>query len=85
MAATKSKTRCVVVKLESYEGEDTYLRCGNDRQSHLYAIVAVDPDGTAEIVDSSYRTIVEALEAWPEAAPADKKRRRQSRSKHESV
>jgi hypothetical protein len=77
MAATESKTRCVVVKLKSYEGEDTYLRCGNDRQNHLYAIVAVDPDGTAEIVDSSYRTRGEALEAWPEAAPAEAKRRRQ--------
>lgn len=74
MAATKSKTRCVVIKIESYEGEDTYLYCGNDRQSHLYAIVAVGPDGTAEIVDSGYRTFAEALKAWPEAAPAEMKR-----------
>ncbi len=62
-------TRCVVVKIESYEGDDTFLRCGNERQDHLYAVVAVDADGTAEVVDSSYRTIGEALQAWPEAAP----------------
>jgi hypothetical protein len=59
----------VVVKIESYEGEDTFVRCGNSVQTHIYAIVAVDRDGTAEIVDSSYRTMQEALQAWPEAAP----------------
>ena len=69
MSATKSKTRLVIIKIESYEGEDTFLRCGDNQQSHLYAVVAVDRDGTAEIVDSSYRTMNEALEAWPQAAP----------------
>lgn len=70
MAARHSKTRCVVVRIESYEGEDTSLRCGSDQQNYLYAVVAVDPDGTAEIVDSSYTTLAEAIEAWPNAAPA---------------
>ena len=69
MAATRSKTRLSVIKIESYDGDDTFLRCGNDHQDYLYAVVAVDSNGIAEIVDSSYRTIGEALEAWPEAAP----------------
>ena len=69
MATVRSKTRCVIVKIESYEGEDTFLRCGDERQNHLFAVVAIDADGTAEIVDSSYRTMGEALQAWPEAAP----------------
>jgi hypothetical protein len=41
----------------------------DDVQDHLFAIVAINPDGTAEIIDSSYRTMSEALDAWPEAAP----------------
>ena len=70
MAKRKRSDRVVVVRIESYEGEDTFLRCGDERQSHLFAIVAVGTDGTAEIVDSSYRTMDEAVRAWPEAAPS---------------
>jgi hypothetical protein len=69
MPTARTKTRLAIVKVESYEGEDTFLRCGDERQNYLYAVVAIDPDGTAEIVDSSYRTIREALQAWPEATP----------------
>ena len=69
MQTHTTTTRHVVVKIESYEGKDTFLSCGDDQQDHLFAIVAVDPDGTAEIVDSSYRTMTEAIKAWPEAAP----------------
>jgi len=61
------KPHIAVVKLESYEGEDTFVRCGDDRQDYLYMIVQIDPDGSAEIMDSSYRSIAEALESWPEA------------------
>jgi hypothetical protein len=67
MATQHEKPRYVVLKLESYEGDDTFLRCGNDSQDYLYAVVAVESDGTAEVVDSSYRTAAEALAAWPEA------------------
>ena len=74
VATKQSPTRHVVLKIESYEGEDTFLRCGNERQDYLYAIVAVDADGSAEIVDSSYRSIAEALEAWPEAATSSRPR-----------
>ena len=63
------KTRTAVVKLESYEGEDTFVRCGDDSQDYLFAIVRIDPDGSAEIMDSGYRTIDEALASWPEARP----------------
>jgi len=38
-------------------------------RSICFAIIAVDDEGAAEIVDSSYRTAEEAFEAWPEAAP----------------
>jgi len=57
-----------IVKLESYEGEDTFLRCGNGEQDFLFAI-ALLVDGHLEIVDNGYRTQKEALEAWPEASP----------------
>jgi hypothetical protein len=57
-----------VVKLESYEGEDTFLRCGNEGQDFLFAI-ALLVDGYLEIIDNGYRTQIEALEAWPEASP----------------
>jgi hypothetical protein len=67
MASQKART--AVVKLESYEGEDTFVRCGDDQQDYLFAIVRVDPDGSAEIMDSSYRTLEEALASWPEARP----------------
>ena len=58
-----------IVKLESYEGVDTFLRCGGAGQDYLYCVVGVDPDGQAEIVDNGYRSIEEALGAWPEIGP----------------
>lgn len=64
-----SVTRLVVLKLESFEGKDTFLRCGDDTRDYLFTIVAVDPDGSAEVIDSGYRTFAEAVEAWPEARP----------------
>jgi hypothetical protein len=74
MNTPKSEVRHVVLKIESYEGQDTYLRCGDDQQDFLYAVIAVNPDGTAEVVDSSYRTLAEAFETWPEAKPWNGKR-----------
>lgn len=69
MATPNTPQRVFVIKIESYEGEDTFLRCGDDQQDYLYAIIAIGDDGTAEFVDSSYRSLGEALEAWPEAKP----------------
>lgn len=65
----RSATRLAVLKLESFEGSDTFLRCGDEKRDYLFVIVAVDSDGTAEVVDSGYRTFAEAIEAWPEARP----------------
>jgi len=56
-----------VLRIDSYEGEDTFVRCGNEQQDHLFCIVSVGNDDTIEIVDSSYRSMSEALEAWPNA------------------
>jgi hypothetical protein len=50
------KPQFVVVKLESFEASDTFLRCGDDTRDYLFTIVAIEPDGSAEIVDSGYRT-----------------------------
>ena len=66
---SSQKTQHVIVKLESFEGRDTFLHCGDDTRDYLYTIVAVDEDGTADVVDSGYRTFAEAVEAWPEARP----------------
>jgi len=57
-----------VLRIESYEGRDTFLRCGDEGQDFLFAI-AVLADGYLTIVDIGYRTQKEDLEAWPEASP----------------
>ncbi|MBX3403998.1 MAG: hypothetical protein KF699_11370 [Phycisphaeraceae bacterium] len=59
-----------IVRIESFDGRDTFLHCGNGEQDHLFAVVGVDADGRAEIVDSAYRSYEEAAAAWPEAARA---------------
>jgi hypothetical protein len=70
--------RKFIVKLESFEGRDTYVRCGDDRQDFLYCIISVGDDGSAEIVDNSYRSFGEAATAWPDAANAKRKPTRQT-------
>jgi len=65
----RSEARYVIVKLESFEGRDAFVRCGDDTHDYLFMIVGVYPDGTAEVVDSAYRTFAEAVEVWPEARP----------------
>jgi hypothetical protein len=64
-----SKPTYAIVKLESYEGDSTFIRCGDDQQDYMFLIVHVDPDGSADILDCGYRAYQEAAEAWPEAAP----------------
>jgi hypothetical protein len=61
--------RHVIIKIESFEGQDTYLRCGNDDQDFLFAVVTIDDAGDAEIVDSGYRSYEEAVAGWPDTAP----------------
>jgi hypothetical protein len=55
-----------IVKIESYDGEDTFIHCGNDTQDYLYCVAAAGDSGL-EIVDNGYRTVEEAADAWPEA------------------
>ncbi len=57
-----------ILKLESFEGSDTFVRCGDDDQDFLYCIVATDNRGNAEIIDSGYRSFEEAALAWPDAS-----------------
>jgi len=59
--------RKVIVKLESFEGRDTFLHCGDDHQNFLFCIVGINNDGTAEVLDSAYRSYEEAAAGWPEA------------------
>lgn len=59
-------TQHFVVKIESYDGCDTYIHCGSDDQDYLFAVVAVDEAGSAEVVDSGYRSRDEAIRAWPQ-------------------
>lgn len=59
--------RRFIVRIDSFEGHDTYVRCGDDQQNHLFCIISVDDHGEAEIVDNGYRSFSEAAEAWPDA------------------
>jgi hypothetical protein len=68
MGSNQNETRLAIVRIESFDGDDTFLKCGNGIQDHLFAVVAFDADGTAEIVDQGYRSYAEALTAWPEAS-----------------
>ena len=65
--------RHFIVKLESFEGRDTYVRCGDDQQDHLHCVISIDDDGSAEIVDNDYRSFREATIAWPDATFAKRK------------
>jgi hypothetical protein len=58
-----------VVRIESYDGDDTFLRCGDGKQDFLFAIAALNGIGGLEIMDQGYRSEVEALKAWPDAKP----------------
>lgn len=62
----KSAPTCYVLRLDSYEGTDTFLHCGNEKQDHLYCIVTHSKNGELEIIDNGYRTQQAALAAWPE-------------------
>jgi len=55
-----------ILRLDSFEGRDTFLRCGSDDDEFLYCIVLLDDSGKAEVVDSGYRSFEEAAAAWPE-------------------
>ena len=60
----------MIVKLESYDGDDTHFHCGDDYQDFLYCIVTMDEQRNAEIIDNGYRSYSEAATSWPEARPS---------------
>ena len=64
------RERLFIVRIESYQGRDTYVRCGDEAQDYLYAVGSLNADGNAEIVDCGSRSVEEAAEAWPEARPS---------------
>ncbi len=59
-----------IVRLDSFDGRDTHLRCGNDEQDFLFCVIQISDDGTAEVMDSGYRSFDEAFYAWSESSPA---------------
>ena len=74
----------VIIKIESYVGEETYLSCGRvedyrlpfdemDDDANLYAVVTIDRFNQAEIVDCGYTSFEEAVEHWPQAKPLEAK------------
>jgi hypothetical protein len=65
--------RQFIVKIESFEGRDTYVRCGDDEQDYLYCVISADDDGEVEVVDNGYRSFTEAAKAWPDAMNAKRK------------
>jgi hypothetical protein len=71
MPKRNPKNRYFVLKLESFQGRDTFLQCGNETQDYLFAIIVADDRGNAELIDSAYRSMNEAVRAWPEACPRD--------------
>jgi len=62
--------RQFIVRVDSFEGRDTYLRCGDYKQDHLFCVISIDGEGKPEIVDNGYRSFGEAAEAWPDAINA---------------
>jgi len=62
--------RQFIVKIESFEGRDISIQCGDGQQDYLYCVVNIDDDGSAEIVDNGYRSFSEAAKAWPDATNA---------------
>ena len=60
-----------ILLIESFDGDDTHLHCGDDQQDYLFCVVVQDEGGRLEIVDSGYRSLAEATEAWPDAVACD--------------
>ena len=57
-----------ILRLESFDGKDTYVHCGDRQQDFLFCVVATHPDGTATVIDSGYRSEEEARTAWSDIA-----------------
>jgi hypothetical protein len=61
----RPRARYYIVALATFEGEDTarYL-LGADP---MWIVISASPTAGAGIIDSGYRSLKEAQEAWPEA------------------
>ena len=57
-----------ILRIKSFTGDDTFIRCGTTEQDFLFAILTLDDLDKAEIIDGGYRSYEEAVAAWPEAA-----------------
>ena len=58
-----------IVEINGFDGSEVSVSvrtADGESLSALYAIVLVDAEG-ASIIDSGYRSVVEAKAAWPEA------------------
>jgi hypothetical protein len=65
-----SEDRYFILRIDSFEGRDTHISCGDDRRDYLYIVGSLDEQGNAEVMDCGYRNFEEAAQAWPEARPA---------------
>ena len=61
--------RHFILRIESYDGRDTHIWCGDDERDFIYVVGCLDEYGHAEVVDCGYRSLEEAAQAGPEALP----------------
>lgn len=62
-------SNCFLLKIESFDGDDTFLHCGDGSQDYLICVVKLTEAGELAIVDGGYRSEAEALKSWPGAKP----------------
>jgi hypothetical protein len=70
--------RYFILRIDSFEGRDTHIHCGDDQRDFLYVVGCLDAKGNAEVLDCGYRSFDEAARAWPEARPLPKGRAKAS-------
>jgi hypothetical protein len=78
--ARPSGARYYIVKLATFEGEDTaFYLLGADP---MWIVISVRPGTGASIVDCGYRSLADARKAWPEAlSPGAERRPRDRRAR----
>jgi hypothetical protein len=58
----------VVVVLHTRDTPESFLHCGDGIQKHLYRVVHLYADNSADIVEEDYASYAAAIAAHPEAA-----------------
>jgi hypothetical protein len=72
-APRRHRPRYFIVKLDTFEGEDTaFYLLGADP---MWIVISTNQATGAEVVDCGYRSVKEAAEAWPEAVVPERKPR----------